>query len=298
MGNIIRQTTELALHLVRPYVTPDAVVIDATCGNGHDTLALAEMGPHSSMHLTSRSKPSAPPPNFCNVTATAKASQTAGSPSAAERMNRWARSCPAVIAPAPRLCALSSSTWGIFQVVTKNELPMWIPHWRQWALPWNSSRRTASSASLCTAATPKANGRRPRCWSSLQSWMPANGTPLTSACPIRSTIRPRSCFLRGNSNSIILPRHCPNSSRALMNPPTIASGTFSSTSPIVFFICFIPPNMSLNSVFSNSIFCSDCTTAAPARTAKSASHTAKSAHPEKNGSAFALPKKILSDICL
>ena len=45
MGNIIRQTTELALHLVRPYVTPDAVVIDATCGNGHDTLALAEMGP-------------------------------------------------------------------------------------------------------------------------------------------------------------------------------------------------------------------------------------------------------------
>ena len=45
MGNIIRQTTELALHLVRPYVTPDSAVIDATCGNGHDTLALAEMGP-------------------------------------------------------------------------------------------------------------------------------------------------------------------------------------------------------------------------------------------------------------
>ena len=45
MGNIIRQTTQLALHLVRPYVTPDAAVIDATCGNGHDTLALAEMGP-------------------------------------------------------------------------------------------------------------------------------------------------------------------------------------------------------------------------------------------------------------
>ena len=45
MENIIRQTTQLALHLVRPYVTPDAVVIDATCGNGHDTLALAEMEP-------------------------------------------------------------------------------------------------------------------------------------------------------------------------------------------------------------------------------------------------------------
>ena len=45
MGNIIRQTTELALHLVRPYVAPDAAAVDATCGNGHDTLALAEMGP-------------------------------------------------------------------------------------------------------------------------------------------------------------------------------------------------------------------------------------------------------------
>ena len=45
MDNIIRYTTKLALHLVRPYVTPDAAVIDATCGNGHDTLALAEMDP-------------------------------------------------------------------------------------------------------------------------------------------------------------------------------------------------------------------------------------------------------------
>lgn len=45
MGNIIRQTTQLALHLVRPYISPDSIVIDATCGNGHDTLALAEMEP-------------------------------------------------------------------------------------------------------------------------------------------------------------------------------------------------------------------------------------------------------------
>ncbi|MBQ3322477.1 MAG: class I SAM-dependent methyltransferase [Firmicutes bacterium] len=45
MANLIRQTTELALHIVRPYVTPDSTVIDATCGNGHDTLALAQMNP-------------------------------------------------------------------------------------------------------------------------------------------------------------------------------------------------------------------------------------------------------------
>ena len=45
MDNIIRQTTELAMHIVRAYVKPSDTVIDATCGNGHDTLALAEMGP-------------------------------------------------------------------------------------------------------------------------------------------------------------------------------------------------------------------------------------------------------------
>ena len=44
-ANLIRQTTRLALHMVRPYVTPECTVIDATCGNGHDTLALAQMNP-------------------------------------------------------------------------------------------------------------------------------------------------------------------------------------------------------------------------------------------------------------
>lgn len=45
MENIIRQTTEFAMHIVRAYVEPGDTVVDATCGNGHDTLALAEMGP-------------------------------------------------------------------------------------------------------------------------------------------------------------------------------------------------------------------------------------------------------------
>ena len=45
MENIIRQTTELAMHIVRAYVGPRSVVVDATCGNGKDTLALAEMNP-------------------------------------------------------------------------------------------------------------------------------------------------------------------------------------------------------------------------------------------------------------
>lgn len=46
MDNLITKTTELALHLVQPYIesAPAPVfAIDATCGNGHDTLALAKM---------------------------------------------------------------------------------------------------------------------------------------------------------------------------------------------------------------------------------------------------------------
>lgn len=45
MANIIRQTTELAMHIVRAYVKPGDAVVDATCGNGKDTLALAQMNP-------------------------------------------------------------------------------------------------------------------------------------------------------------------------------------------------------------------------------------------------------------
>ena len=44
-NNLIQHTTELAMHIVSAYVHPGDVVIDATCGNGHDTLRLAEMQP-------------------------------------------------------------------------------------------------------------------------------------------------------------------------------------------------------------------------------------------------------------
>ncbi|MBQ3466318.1 MAG: class I SAM-dependent methyltransferase [Firmicutes bacterium] len=45
MGTIIRQTTELAMHIVSAYVNPGDVLVDATSGNGKDTLALAAMNP-------------------------------------------------------------------------------------------------------------------------------------------------------------------------------------------------------------------------------------------------------------
>ena len=45
MSNIIRTTTELAMYTASAYIRPGAVLIDATCGNGHDTLRLAQHKP-------------------------------------------------------------------------------------------------------------------------------------------------------------------------------------------------------------------------------------------------------------
>ncbi len=45
MSNIIRKTTELAMHIVSEYTFPGSVIVDATCGNGHDTLSLAKTDP-------------------------------------------------------------------------------------------------------------------------------------------------------------------------------------------------------------------------------------------------------------
>ena len=44
MSNIIRSTTQTALLFISQYLNPGDTAIDATCGNGHDTLALAQMG--------------------------------------------------------------------------------------------------------------------------------------------------------------------------------------------------------------------------------------------------------------
>ena len=45
MSNIIQTTTELAIHMASGYAKKGGVFADATCGNGHDTLRLAKMGP-------------------------------------------------------------------------------------------------------------------------------------------------------------------------------------------------------------------------------------------------------------
>ena len=44
MSNIIRSTTQTALLFISQYLQPGDSAVDATCGNGHDTLALAKMG--------------------------------------------------------------------------------------------------------------------------------------------------------------------------------------------------------------------------------------------------------------
>ncbi len=44
MSNIIRSTTQTALLFISQYLNAGDTAIDATCGNGHDTLAMAKMG--------------------------------------------------------------------------------------------------------------------------------------------------------------------------------------------------------------------------------------------------------------
>ena len=45
MANIIRKTTDLAMLLASQYAFEGSIIIDATCGNGHDTLTLAKTKP-------------------------------------------------------------------------------------------------------------------------------------------------------------------------------------------------------------------------------------------------------------
>lgn len=44
MKNLIQNTTDFALSIIESYVNDNSIAIDATCGNGHDTLALVKMG--------------------------------------------------------------------------------------------------------------------------------------------------------------------------------------------------------------------------------------------------------------
>ena len=45
MTNLIRSTANLAMHILKEYISDKDSVIDATCGNGHDTLSLAGCKP-------------------------------------------------------------------------------------------------------------------------------------------------------------------------------------------------------------------------------------------------------------
>lgn len=64
MKNIIQSTTELALHIAKPYIREGQAVVDATCGNGHDTLALAKavFSGHSDLSAPVRQEQSCPAP--------------------------------------------------------------------------------------------------------------------------------------------------------------------------------------------------------------------------------------------
>lgn len=44
MKNILRSSVELSFHILSSYISEDTIAVDATCGNGHDTLALLKAG--------------------------------------------------------------------------------------------------------------------------------------------------------------------------------------------------------------------------------------------------------------
>ena len=46
MSNLIRSTTNLAMNIFKEYISDKDIVIDATCGNGYDTLNLAKCRPY------------------------------------------------------------------------------------------------------------------------------------------------------------------------------------------------------------------------------------------------------------
>ncbi len=50
MKNLIQSTTAFAMSIACQYIRDDSLVIDATCGNGHDTLQLAEYLRGESLH--------------------------------------------------------------------------------------------------------------------------------------------------------------------------------------------------------------------------------------------------------
>lgn len=45
MTDLIRSATSFAVHMISQYVTAGDILVDATCGNGHDTVKLASMKP-------------------------------------------------------------------------------------------------------------------------------------------------------------------------------------------------------------------------------------------------------------
>lgn len=45
MSNLLRSTTALAMHIASSYIFPGSILVDATCGNGNDSLFLASFHP-------------------------------------------------------------------------------------------------------------------------------------------------------------------------------------------------------------------------------------------------------------
>ena len=44
MSNLLKNTAKLAFNIIHSYIDQETIAVDATCGNGHDTMSLIEAG--------------------------------------------------------------------------------------------------------------------------------------------------------------------------------------------------------------------------------------------------------------
>ena len=177
-NNLIRSTTAFAMHIIRPYAPSGSVLIDATCGNGHDTLQLARLDPDRLFAFDVQEKA---------IAATKDQLLQNGYESALESgrftVTRLLTHRRAIIpCPPPASPRSFSSIWAIFPAVTNSSRPRRHQRWRRSASPWIFSPKTASSASPCTAAIRKAKKKKLPSWILLRVWTPAPGTSAIFRC--------------------------------------------------------------------------------------------------------------------
>ena len=180
MENIIRQTTEFAMHIVRAYVEPGDTVIDATCGNGHDTLALAQMEPAKLYAFDVQESA---------VRATAALLEANGCSKSIKDGRIIIRQLPheemvGVIAGDGDTTPVKVVVFNLGYLPGGDKTVTTRPE-STLAAVQSAMELLAPNGLICIRKKP--------CWRSRKVWTPSNGILPTSACRTRNTIHRRFC---------------------------------------------------------------------------------------------------------